>query len=192
MKKVFVFVLTVVMVFTMASAALANKSIDALKPILVDVNAINKDGNPVEVAINIELVAVPQDNWNPEIAALVEADNNPEVTLSVADAVAVASAVSGEVVDLGIDLSEADFASGFSSVMLDDPNALAGEDVKIKITVIYKQLKDRNVEDFVILLIDPMDGRVAVIPLIADDFNPETCEVTFELPFFGIFALVEK
>lgn len=79
---------------------------------------------------------------------------------------------------LEIDLEKVDFASGFSVA----PEA--GEEV-----LQYNSLKGVSPKDFVILLINPVTGQIAVIELNEENVD-ENGVVTVNFPFPGIYTLV--
>lgn len=201
MKKLIALIGAIALICSMAFPALANGSIDDLKPEILDAEILLEDIDETlksKITLVAESTATPDASWISEAKKLLEDFNDPDITVSVADMVEDLQKLpvnAGNPQDLTA-LADADFASPFAKVSLDIDGktaySLNGKDVPVQQTLVYEQLKDRNPADFQILLINPETGKMVFIELDASTFNPATGEITVDFPFLGFYALVEK
>lgn len=92
-----------------------------------------------------------------------------------------------------IDLTEYKFTTPFVDLALkvgdNYTRTLEGE-MKVKIT--FEAAKQKKAEDLVIMLVNPETGKVVFITLGENDLDPETGEITAELPFLGAMTILDK
>lgn len=92
-----------------------------------------------------------------------------------------------------IDLTEYKFTTPFVDLALkvgdNYTRTLEGE-MKVKIT--FEAAKQKKAEDLVIMLVNPETDKVVFITLGENDLDPETGEITAELPFLGAMTILDK
>ena len=64
--------------------------------------------------------------------------------------------------------------------------------VSVKVTLTLEALKEADVENLLIMQIDPKTGEVFFIEIAAEDFDPVTGEITVAFPCLGPFTVLEK
>lgn len=160
----------------------------------------------------IEAEATPDEEWNEEVKKIVQNINSEAekesleqiveqlAELSANDKISVSGGMlliknnNGDT-SAAIDLTNLHLSSGFSNMTkTDDTTATYDADgnlISAKLKYSYDQLKDKNPEDFKLLLIDPKTGETTFVKLDPESFNKETGEFEVDLPFVGVFALVE-
>lgn len=84
----------------------------------------------------------------------------------------------------------------FADLMLTDGASAEfdanGEVISVKVTLTMEVLKDADVENLLIMQINPKTGEVYFIEIAAGDFNAETGEITVAFPCLGPFTVLEK
>lgn len=92
-----------------------------------------------------------------------------------------------------IDLTEYKFTTPFVDLALkvgdNYTRTLEGE---MKVQITFEAAKQKKAEDLVIMLVNPETGKVVFITLGENDLDPETGEITAELPFLGAMTILDK
>lgn len=92
-----------------------------------------------------------------------------------------------------IDLTEYKFTMPFVDLALkvgdNYTRTLEGE---MKVQITFEAAKQKKAEDLVIMLVNPETGKVVFITLGENDLDPETGEITAELPFLGAMTILDK
>lgn len=213
MKKLTALLCTAAMTMSLSATAFANPSITTVFNEKVEVQAetsvVIPEGKKVVVT-----KAAPENYKVKEVADVVSKVNNPEEKAEVAEIVATLKALksaeelvgptgeplkeaefvttSGNVVDTSV----YDFVTEFADLALTDDvtmeYSLDGEVVSVKTTLTMEALIDADIENMVIMQIDPETGDVYFIELKAEDFDPVTGELTVTFPCLGPFSIMEK
>jgi len=190
MKKLVALVCAVIMLCTLTASALANPSINTLTPV-----EVNGDG--------FEAISIIKEDWDETVKGVVGDVNSSDKALTLKDiidalmkleinadkdykaAVLTMQNPNGEGT-ISVDCNAGDLASPFSTVA---PDADGGP---VDIDLVYQQMKDRNANEFVLLVIDPLTGNFAFVEIPAEGFNAETGAFHVTLPFAGVIVLVER
>ena len=205
MKKLIALIGVITLLCSVAFPALANGSIGTLLPdieVLPQPKTTTSSGtNSIQDHIVASGTATPDAKWAAEVKKLIEDFNNPNTTLSVKDmldALLNLPANSGNS-DLVNTLADADFVSSFAQINLNYSGeafySSNSKDISVKQRMVYPQLLNlANLDGYMILLINPVNGRFALLDLnaVAENFDSATGAITLNLPFLGIFALIQK
>ncbi len=213
MMKLAAVLCAIALMLTMAVPALANKSISDLSEDVIDV----KTETEIPEGVSIQVLPVDVDRYDNAIVKEAVTNVNSEETVSTVEEVVNALAeklpkgttISEEGVvtiqaeeggeDTVIDLKEFDFITAFadlalvdgSEVTFDDNGAVVEATVKLAVDAL-KEVAPEDLNDYLIMLINPTTGEVCFIKLDPETFNSETGEITVEFPFLGTFALIQK
>ena len=159
---------------------------DDVKNVVTTVNDPEQTSTIVEVVENLK-------NYLPENMTL---SDDGVITITVAKADAEAGA---EPEEKTIDLKEYDFVTRFFDVVLTDGTEVLfseeGNIENVRAGVIIEALKGEdpeNLENYLIMLINPDNGEVHFIELDAESFDPETGKIVVDFPCLGAFALIQK
>lgn len=195
MRKLVAVLCAVVLMLTMAVPAFANGSITEIATQEVEVTADTV--LPIGAAIVVE-AADPTLYADEGTKTVVSAVNDPDGALTVEEAVKTLDPTAGTtaVTESGntVDLSEYDFATGFSDLALKEGSDVSFTDVgTVKATLAIDALVgETDLSNYLIMLIDPATGEVVFIELDPENFDSETGVITAEFPFLGTFALIQK
>ena len=209
MKKLVAIVCVIVMMLTVAVSSLANPSITELAAEITEVET------NVELEEEEEIAIVPADPETYENAVVKEAvkkTNSKEESITVKDVAVMLSAVNDDVTSEGIltlesedgttktvDLEEYDFVANFADLGISNGTEVSfddnGEVVSVTATIAFDALQGADpadLENYLIMLINPTTGEMKFIELDADSFDPETGSLTVSFPFLGTFTLIQK
>ena len=213
MKKLAAVLCAIALMLTMAVPAMANKSISDLSENVIEV----KTETEVPAGTTVQILPADVDRYddvavkaaiasvnNEEAVSTVEevvtalAEKLPEgTTVSEEGVVTIEAEEGGE--DTVIDLKEYDFITTFADLALADGSEVSFDDngvvVEATVTLAIDVLKDvapEDLNDYLIVLINPTTGEVCFIKLDPETFNPATGEITVDFPFLGTFALIQK
>lgn len=203
MRKLVAVICVVALFAIMAVPAMANPSIGSLAATAVSLEALS----PITSGWQIVVEEANPDLYEDEdVKEVVTKANDPEAVLTVKELVeALASKQpEGTVNDDGtitvgektIDPAEYDFVTGFVDIVLTDGTTVLfsndGEVIAVKATLAIDALKgETDLEDYMILLVNPENGEVCFIELDSDSFDAETGEITVDFPCLGAFALIQ-
>ena len=206
MKKLIAFICAVAMMLTLAIPALANPSIEEVVTQVEEVvlgTELSEESEGFEVVV---AAVNPADYNDGDVAEVVSKVNGADESLTVEQvAEALKDKNEGKVVlttDKGnpVDPSEYSFVTKFSEIALSDGTEAKfvdnGKAVSAKVTLQFSQLAGMQdvseLDNYLIMLIDPESGKIHYIELDKDSFDPETGKVTAEFPCMGAFALIQK
>jgi len=213
MKKLAAVLCAIALMLTMVVPALANQSISDLSENVIEV----KTETEIPEAASVQVLPTDVDRYDNAVVKEAIANVNSEETISTVEEVVSALAeklpegttISEEGVvtieaeegseDTVIDLKEYDFITAFadlalvdgSEVTFDDNGVVVEATVKLAIDVL-KDVAPEDLNDYLIMLINPTTGEVYFIKLDPESFNQETGEITVDFPFLGTFALIQK
>ena len=92
-----------------------------------------------------------------------------------------------------IDLTEYKFTTPFVDVAAEvGDNIVYTTEGELKVKITFEAAKQKKAEDLVIMLVNPETGEAVFITLGEDDLDPETGEITAELPFLGAMTILDK
>lgn len=209
MKKLVAIVCVIVMMLTVAVSALANPSITELAAEITEVKTNVELKEEEEIVI---VLADPETYENAVVKEAVKKTNSKEESITVKDVAVMLSAVNDDVTFEGIltlesedgttktvDLEKYDFVANFADLGISDGTEVSfddnGEVVSVTATVAFDALQGADpadLENYLIMLINPTTGEMKFIELDADSFDPETGSLTVSFPFLGAFTLIQK
>ena len=212
MRKLIALLCVAALTLIMAVPALANPSIGA---IVMESKSYETDST-VEENWTIEVKeADTQVYVTKEVKDVVVAVNDPEQAVTVEAVVQNLKAFLPESVELSDDsvitikkedgeeksvaLKEYDFVTQFADIVLTDGSEVLfseeGSIQNVRTGLIIDALKDEtpeNLENYLIMLINPDNGEVHFIELDPEMFDPETGRIVIDFPCLGTFALIQK
>ncbi len=222
MKKLVAIVCIIVMMSTVAVSALAAGSIVEPQVIVVPETTQDTTKTEVKikktktvVAEQIEYMVVDADPARYDIEALgnmVKAVNSEDTTVTVKDVVLGLADLNDNITDEGVatieskdgtaktvDLAGYDFAGKFFDIMMKKGGvlmpfngaAVTNADVKVVFDVL-KGAEAADLENYLILLVNPITGQVEFIELDADTFDSANGSLKVKFPFMGTFTLIQK
>ncbi|MDO4322032.1 MAG: hypothetical protein Q4C61_05850 [Lachnospiraceae bacterium] len=199
MKKLTALLVAGVMTIGMTMTAFANPSISTIATEQVEVSA--ETAAVIPEGKKIVVTEVDPEKYESKEAAEVVTKVNDEATkitmkeiletLKV-DTTAEIKTESGNVVDPTV----YEPITKFADLVITDGTSVEydvdGEVVSAKVTLTIEALKDADVENLLIMQINPKTGEVYFIEIDEEDFDPETGEITVTFPCLGPFTILEK
>jgi hypothetical protein len=192
MKKLAAVLCAIALMLTMVAPAMANQSISDLSEDVIEVTPETE----IPEGASVEVLPADVNRYENEAVKEAVAGVNGEETVSTVEE--VVTALNAELPE-GVEAMDYDFITAFADVVLvegsevtfDDNGNVVQASVKLAVDVL-KDVAPEDLDDYMIMLINPATGEVRFIKLDPESFNQETGEITVDFPFLGTFALIQK
>lgn len=200
MKKFTAVLCAAAMTLGLSATAFANPSITTVAPEEVKVSAETAAIIPEGKKLAVQ-EAAPENYENKEVADVVTKLNDDTVKITTSEILETLKVDLTQEIkttsDNVIDPTEYEPITKFADLVITDGMTVEydinGEVKEVTATVTVEALKDvTDVENYVIMLIDPKTGEVYFIEITEEDLDPETGELTVTFPCLGAFTLMQK
>lgn len=198
MRKLTALLCTAAMTFGMAASAFANPSVSTVAPESVTVSAASAALIPAGMSLMVQ-EANPANYTNAQVADVVTKLNDGQQTITMGEMLEIlqvdltqdVTTESGTV----IDPTAYNPITQFVDLVISDGAAVAydvdGNVLSVEATITLEAAIGANVEDLLLMQLDPATGDVYFIEIDAENFNAQTGEITVTFPCLGPFTVLE-
>lgn len=199
MRKLAALLVAGVMTLGMTMTAFANPSISTVATEQVEVSAESAALIPAGKKVVVK-EAAPDNYESKEAAEVVTKVNDDATKITMKEMLTILKVDTAAEIktDKGtvIDPTAYEPITKFADLAITDGTSVEydvnGEVVSVKVTLTLEALKEADVENLLIMQIDPKTGEVFFIEIDAEDFDPVTGEITVAFPCLGPFTVLEK
>lgn len=198
MRKLTALLCTAAMTFGMAASAFANPSVSTVAPESVTVSAASAALIPAGMSLMVQK-ADPTNYTNTQVADVVTRLNDSQQTITMSEMLDILQ------VDLTQDVTTQNGTvidptaynpiAQFVDLVISDGATVAydvdGNVLSVEATITLEAAIGANVEDLLLMQLDPTTGDVYFIEIDAENFNAETGEITVTFPCLGPFTVLE-
>ena len=198
MRKLTALLCTAAMTFGMAASAFANPSVSTVAPESVTVSAASAALIPAGMSLTVQ-EADPTNYTNTQVADVVTRLNDSQQTITMSEMLDILQ------VDLTQDVTTQNGTvidptaynpiAQFVDLVISDGATVAydvdGNVLSVEATITLEAAIGANVEDLLLMQLDPTTGDVYFIEIDAENFNAETGEITVTFPCLGPFTVLE-
>lgn len=198
MRKLTALLCTAAMTFGMVASAFANPSVSTVAPESVTVSAASAALIPAGMSLTVQ-EADPTNYTNTQVADVVTRLNDSQQTITMSEMLDILQ------VDLTQDVTTQNGTvidptaynpiAQFVDLVISDGATVAydvdGNVLSVEATITLEAAIGANVEDLLLMQLDPTTGDVYFIEIDAENFNAETGEITVTFPCLGPFTVLE-
>lgn len=199
MKRLTALLCTAALTLGLAVSASANPSISTVSTEKVVVSA--ETAAVLPAGKTLEVREADTDKYeSAEAAEVVTKLNDEKQTITVKEMLEILKVDTTQEIKTEsgtvIDPTEYEPITKFADLVLTDGTTVEydinGEVMAVEVTITLEAVKEADVENLLIMQIDPKTGEVYFIEIDEENFNPETGEITVTFPCLGPFTVLEK